>query len=84
MNSMTNVPTRLATLVVSNAMDKRSTTLAVVKLNGTSVRRNFQNVPTSETSPTRLYTMPPKTRFGTRRNGRMSKRTLDEKYVNEK
>lgn len=72
---MTSVPTRLATLVLSKAIDSKRTTLAVVKLNSTSVSRNFQNVVTSGTKPTRLYTMPPKTKGGTSRNGRISKRT---------
>ena len=53
MNSMIRVPTRLATLVLAKAMDNRRMTLAVVKLNNTSTRMNFQNVDTSGTSPIR-------------------------------
>ena len=72
---MTNVPTKLAKLVLSNAMDNNSITLAVVKLNNTNVSINFQNAGTVATSPTRPYTIPPNRRGGTRRNGRISKRT---------
>lgn len=50
---MTKVPTRLATLVLANAMDNHRTTLAVVRLNKTSVRINFQNPATVATRPTR-------------------------------
>ena len=53
LNSMIRVPTRLATLVLAKAMDNRRMTLAVVKLNNTSTRMNFQNVDTSGTSPIR-------------------------------
>ena len=55
---MTNVPTKLAKLVLSNAMDNNSITLAVVKLNNTNVSINFQNAGTVATSPTRPYTLP--------------------------
>lgn len=74
LNSMTKVPTKLATLVFANAMDSHKTTLAVVKLNKTRVRRNFQKAATVGTRPTRLYTMPPNMRGGTSRSGSMSKR----------
>lgn len=53
LNSMTSVPTKLATLMLSNAIDRRSTTLAVVRLKRTSVSRNFQNAATVGTSPTK-------------------------------
>jgi hypothetical protein len=43
LNNMISVPTRLATLTLANAMESQSTTLAVVRLNRTSARRNFQN-----------------------------------------
>ena len=76
---MTNVPTKLAKPVLSNAMDNNNITLAVVKLNNTNVRMNFQNAGTVATSPTRPYTIPPNRSGGTRRNGRISKRT----YVRE-
>jgi hypothetical protein len=72
---MTSVPTRLATLTLANAMERSNTTLAVVRLKRTRVRRNFQNAATVGTSPTRPYTIAPNTRGGTRRSGRMSKRT---------
>lgn len=48
---MIKVPTRLATLVLAKAIDNRRITLAVVKLNSTSTRMNFQNVETSGTRP---------------------------------
>lgn len=72
LNSMTNVPTKLATLVLANAMLNQSTTLAVVKLNNTRVSINFQKPATVGTSPTRPYTIPPNIRGGTRRRGNMS------------
>lgn len=78
---MTNVPTKLAMPVLSNAMDNSSITLAVVKLNSTNVRINFQNAGTVATSPTRPYTIPPNKRGGTRRNGRISKRTCSRKRL---
>ena len=75
LKSMTSVPTRLATLVLANATEMRRTALAVARLNRTRTRRNFQNVATSGTSPTSLYTIAPKTRGGTTRRGMMSNRT---------
>ena len=51
MNNMTRVPMRLATLVLSNAIESRRMTVAVVRLKSTSVSMNFQNVATSGTSP---------------------------------
>jgi len=39
--SMINVPTKLATLTVSNAIDNHNTMLAVVRLNNTRARINF-------------------------------------------
>lgn len=53
MNSITNVPTKLATLMLAKAIDSHSTTLAVVRLNSTSVSINFQNPGTVGTRPTR-------------------------------
>ena len=78
MNSMTRVPTKLATSILLKAMESRSTTLAVVRLKRTSVKRNFQNPATVGTRPTSGYRIPPNTRGGTRRNGRISKRTCDK------
>lgn len=75
LNSMTSVPTRLATLILANAIESHSTTLAVVRLNNTSVSINFQKMMGSGTSPTKPYTIPPNMRGGTRRSGRISKRT---------
>jgi hypothetical protein len=54
LNNIIKVPTKLATLILANAMDKKSTTLAVVRLNNTSVSKNFQNAVTVGTSPTRV------------------------------
>ena len=51
MNSMTRVPTRLATLVLENAIDSSRMTLAVVRLKRTSVSMNFQKIATSGTRP---------------------------------
>ena len=73
------MPTRLATLVLANATLIRSTALAVARLKSTRMRRNFQKVATSGTSPTSLYTIAPKTSGGTTRNGMMSKRTWKQK-----
>lgn len=53
LNSMTRVPTKLATLVLANAIDSRRITLAVVKLNSTRVKMNFQKAGTVGTRPTR-------------------------------
>ena len=72
--NMTRVPTRLATLMLANAMESHRTTLAVVKLKRTSVSRNFQKPGTVGTRPASPYTMPPNITGGTRRKGRMSKR----------
>lgn len=83
MNNMTNVPTKFPTLVLSQATEMSKTTLAVVRLNSTSTKRNFQNVDTDGTRPTRPYTIPPNRSGGTTRSGRMSKRTFEEKYVND-
>ena len=79
MKSMIKVPTKLATLMLLNAIDNKRMTLAVVRLNNTSVSMNFQKAATVGTSPMRPYTMPPKTNGGTTRRGRMSKRILDAK-----
>jgi len=49
---MTKVPTRLATLILSKAMERRRTTLAVVILKRTKVSKNFQKPATVGTSPT--------------------------------
>ena len=83
LNNMTRVPMRLATLVLSNAIESRRMTLAVVRLNRTRVNMNFQNITTSGTSPIHAYMIPPNTSGGTTRSGRMSKRILDAKYVND-
>lgn len=53
LNNMTSVPTRLAMLVLANATEISKTALAVARLNRTRIRRNFQNVATSGTNPTR-------------------------------
>ena len=45
---------RLATLVLSNAIESRRMTLAVVRLKSTSVSMNFQKIDTSGTSPIQL------------------------------
>ena len=74
MNNMTIVPIRLATLVFAHAMEMSRITLAVVRLNSTSVSINFQKAATVGTKPTRPYTIPPKSNGGTTRSGRMSKR----------
>lgn len=81
LNNMIKVPTRLATLILANAMESSSTTLAVVRLNITSVSINFQKAGTVGTSPTRPYTIPPNIRGGTSRSGRMSNR-IYSKAVN--
>lgn len=52
LNNMTRVPTKLATSMLLKAIESRRTTLAVVRLNNTSVRRNFQNPATVGTRPT--------------------------------
>jgi hypothetical protein len=75
LNSMTIVPIRLATLVFAHAIEMSRMTLAVVRLNSTSVRINFQKATTVGTRPTRPYTIPPKSNGGTTRSGRMSNRT---------
>ena len=74
---MTSVPTKLATLILANAMESNSTTLAVVRLKSTRVRMNFQNAATVGTSPTRPYTIPPNISGGTSRKGIMSNRTCE-------
>ena len=53
MNNITIVPIRLATLVFAHAIEMSKMTLAVVKLNSTSVRINFQKAGTVGTKPTR-------------------------------
>lgn len=83
LKSMIRVPTRLATLVLENAMERRRITLAVVKLKRTSVSMNFQNETTVGTKPMSPYTMPPKTRGGTTRSGKISNMILEKKYVKE-
>ena len=52
LNSMINVPTRLATLTLAKAIESQSIAVAVVKLNRTRVRINFQNAVTVGTRPT--------------------------------
>ena len=52
MNNMTKVPTRFATLLLSQAMEMSKITLALVRLKRTRVRRNFQNAATVGTNPT--------------------------------
>lgn len=79
MYNMMRVPTRLATDVLSKAMETKSTAVAVDKLNNTRVNMNFQYAATLGTSPMRPYTIPPNRRGGTTRSGRISKSTLDEK-----
>lgn len=59
LNSMISVPTKLAMLVLANAIESNRITLAVVKLNMTRTSMNFQNVATSGTSPTNPYIMAP-------------------------
>ena len=75
LNNMTIVPIKLATLVFAHAIEMSKMTLAVVRLNRTSVRINFQKATTVGTKPTRPYTIPPKSNGGTTRSGRMSNRT---------
>jgi hypothetical protein len=53
LKSMTKVPTKLATLELANVIDNRRITLAVVRLNSTSVNMNFQKAGTVGTRPTR-------------------------------
>ena len=53
LNSMINVPTKLETLTLANAIESHNTTLAVVRLKRTSVNMNFQNPATVGTSPTK-------------------------------
>jgi hypothetical protein len=53
LKSITKVPTKLATLELANAIDNRRITLAVVRLNSTSVNMNFQKAGTVGTRPTR-------------------------------
>jgi len=53
LNSIIRVPTKLATLVLANDIDSKRITLAVVKLNSTSVNMNFQKAGTVGTRPTR-------------------------------
>jgi hypothetical protein len=77
LNSMTSVPTKLATLMLENAMESSNTTLAVVRLKSTRMRMNFQNAATVGTSPTSPYTIPPNISGGTSRKGRMSNRTCE-------
>jgi hypothetical protein len=72
---MTSVPTKLATLTLANAIESYSATLAVVRLNNTSVSMNLQNPGTVGTKPTSLYTIPPKTSGGTSHRGSISKST---------
>jgi hypothetical protein len=74
---------KLATLKFSNPTDNRRHTLAVVRLNSTSVSMNFQYAAGVPTSPMSGYAIAAKTNGGTTRSGRMSKRTLDEKYVKD-
>lgn len=74
MNNMTIVPIRLATLVFAHAIEMSRMTLAVVKLNSTRVRINFQKAATVGTKPTSPYTIPPKSNGGTTRSGRISNR----------
>ena len=52
LNNIIRVPTRLPTLVLSNEIESRSITLAVVRLNRTSVSMNFQKAGTVGTRPT--------------------------------
>ena len=77
--SITKVPTKLATDVLSKTMETKRTAVAVARLNKTRVSMNFQYTATSGTRPIRPYTMPPKSKGGTIRRGRMSKKSLDEK-----
>jgi hypothetical protein len=74
LNNITIVPIRLATPVSAHAIDISKITLAVVRLNNTRVRMNFQKAGTVGTKPTRPYTMPPKSNGGTTRRGRISNR----------
>ncbi len=72
---MINVPTKLATLTLANAIESKRMTLAVARLKRMRVSMNFQNVATSGTRPTRPYMIDPKTSGGTTRSGSISKRT---------
>ena len=51
MYSISRVPTRLATDVLSKMMETRSTAVAVARLNKTRVNINFQYTATSGTRP---------------------------------
>ena len=77
--SINNVPTKLATDVLSKMIETKRTAVAVARLNKTRVNMNFQYTATSGTRPIKPYTMPPNSRGGTTRRGRMSNRSLEEK-----
>jgi len=77
--NINRVPTKLATDVLSKMMETKRTAVAVARLNKTRVNINFQYTATSGTRPIKPYTMPPNSRGGTTRRGRISKRSLDEK-----
>ena len=65
LNSMTSVPTKLATLIPENTMENSNTMLGVVRLKSTRVRMNFKNAATVATSLMRPYTTPPNISGGT-------------------
>jgi hypothetical protein len=78
-----NVPTKLATPRSANETDMSRHAPAVVRLKRTSVSTNFQYAAGEATSPMSGYAIEAKTNGGTTRSGRMSKKTLAEKYVND-
>jgi hypothetical protein len=79
LNSMTSVSTKLATLMLENAMENSNTTPGVVRLKSRRVRMNFQNAATMATSLTMPYTIPPNISGGTshKPQARMSNRTCE-------
>jgi hypothetical protein len=81
--SMMSVPTKLAMLMLENAALRSRHTAAVVRLKRMSVSINCQYAAAVGTSPMSGYAIAPNTNGGTTRRGRMSKRTLAEKYVKE-
>lgn len=78
------VPTKLATPMLANAIDNSKITVAVVRLNKTSVSMNFQNVSIVGTNPINPYTIPPNARGGTIRKGRMSKRIWNSNELKDR
>ena len=78
LKSIMSVPTKLETPMLANAMERRRITVAVVILKSTRVSINLQNTAVVGTSPIKPYTIPPNTRGGITRKGRMSKRICSD------